>query len=161
MDQIVRLSSRKEYLAISPVDVRTEAFPMLLPHRYSAILLMSYLNVQIADRAEQHMREVLGREGFQWKLEQISDRPPMKERKGSIRLAQALSEVAEEWEIPFARESSLWPSVAGLVPASVPVVCGVGPVAQDLYTPQESIQRIGLLQRTLLIAQFLIRDVRG
>jgi hypothetical protein len=42
------------------------------------------------------------------------------------------------------------------VPAKAGVICGTGPVAQDLYTPQESINRISLMQRTLLLAQFLV-----
>ena len=65
------------------------------------------------------------------------------------------SEVAARWEIPFGQESALWPSAAGLVPASTAVVCGIGPVAKDLYTPNEAVERISLLQRTLLIAEFL------
>jgi len=31
-------------------------------------------------------------------------------------------------------------------------------VARDLYTPQESVQRISLIQRTLLLAQFLAQN---
>jgi hypothetical protein len=34
-------------------------------------------------------------------------------------------------------------------------VCGVGPVARALYTPDESVDRISLMQRTLLLAEFL------
>ena len=133
---------------------------MLLPHRYTSTLLMSYLDLKVANHAEKQMREILGREGFQWELELISDRPPMKERSASTRLAKALSEVAAKWEIPLGKESSLWPSVGGLVPKSSAVLCGVGPVAQDLYTPNESIQRIGLLQRTLLLTQFLVQELQ-
>jgi D-alanine-D-alanine ligase len=46
--------------------------------------------------------------------------------------------------------------VAGLVPTEVPVICGLGPVVEDLYTPQERILRISLIQRTLLLTQYLI-----
>ena len=69
-----------------------------------------------------------------------------------------LSEAARKWEIPLDKKSSLWPSTAGLMPDNVGVVCGIGPVAQDLYTPQESINRISLVQRTLLLAQFLLAE---
>ena len=79
----------------------------------------------------------------------------MKDRRPSGRLARSLAKVAEKWEIPLERESSVWPSVAGLVPASAGAVCGVGPVARDLYTPHEAVDRISLMQRTLLLAQFL------
>jgi hypothetical protein len=79
----------------------------------------------------------------------------MKERRVTARLAKSLENVASGWEIPLKRESSVWPSVAGLVPAAKGVVCGVGPVARDLYTPAESVDRISLIQRTLLLAEFL------
>ena len=160
LDRITQLSSREKRLAIATVDERTHAFPMLLPHQFKAILLMSYLDDKIADDAEQNMRQIFGREGFKWELELISDRPPMKERAVSTRLASSLMDVAKKWELPLSKESSLWPSVAGLVPRTVGVVCGVGPVAEDIYTPQESIQRIGLLQRTLLLSEFLAEELR-
>jgi hypothetical protein len=37
-------------------------------------------------------------------------------------------------------------------------VCGLGPVARDLGTPQEAVQRISLVQRTLLLADYLGGD---
>jgi hypothetical protein len=64
--------------------------------------------------------------------------------------------VAVQWEIPLNKETSLWPSVAGLVPPQVPVVCGLGPVARGLYTGQEAVSRISLVQRTLLLAAYLL-----
>jgi hypothetical protein len=82
----------------------------------------------------------------------------MKERRSTLQLAKQLSRVAEEWEIPFKRESSVWPSVAGLVPAKTACLCGVGPVARDVGTPQEAVQRISLVQRTLLLAEFLTKE---
>jgi hypothetical protein len=82
----------------------------------------------------------------------------MKERRTTTQLARRLAQVAEEWEIPLKRESSVWPSVAGLVPAKTVCVCGVGPVARDVGTPHEAVQRISLVQRTLLLAEFLARD---
>ena len=77
------------------------------------------------------------------------------------RLVAELAEVASNWEIPFGKESSLWPSVAGLVPSSTPVVCGLGPVTRDVYTPNEAVERISLLQRTLLVAEFLAKQTEG
>jgi hypothetical protein len=107
------------------------------------------------------MREILGKDSVRWELEMLSDRPPMKARPKNRKLAKTLSQVAEQWEIPLKQESSLWPSVAGLIPASTTVVCGLGPVARQLYTPQETIQRISILQRTLLLAEFLVQELRG
>jgi D-alanine-D-alanine ligase len=81
----------------------------------------------------------------------------MGERTAGKRLLAELSEVAKEWEIPFGSETSVWPSVAGLAPDETAVLCGMGPVARDLYTPQEAVQRISMVQHTLLLAEFLQR----
>ena len=138
----------------------TIAFPLLLPHRVTGTLLLSYLDEKIAHEVEEKMLNILGRDGFNWQLRLISDRPPMKKRHANRRLAKDLTEIARKWEIPLSQESSLWPSVAGLVPRSTEVICGIGPVVQNLYTPNEAVQRISFMQRTLLLAQFLSQDIR-
>ena len=84
----------------------------------------------------------------------------MRERNINLKLLKSLSDVARQWDIPLKQESSLLPSVAGLVPGKVPVVCGIGPVAKNLYTPQEAVKRISLMQRTLLIAEFLAGNLQ-
>jgi D-alanine-D-alanine ligase len=155
LEALAALSSRKDRLAVSAVDVRSESYPMLLPHRVRARVLLSYPDSRVADETESVMRRLLGKGPPQWELEHLSDRPPMRDRKVTQRLAKDLGLVAAEWEIPFATQSSVWPSVAGLVPSEKPVLCGLGPVARDLYIPSEAVQRISLPQRTLLLAQFL------
>lgn len=122
---------------------------------------MSYGDKTIADDTEASMREMFAENGFRYQLEIISDRPAMKKNKANKRLVTDLAEVAANWEIPFGQESSLWPSVAGLVPSTKPVVCGLGPVTRDAYTPNEAVERISLLQRTLLIAEFLAKRAEG
>jgi len=156
IEKIISLSSRKQFLAIGLMDFQIRHYPMRLPHFCQAELLLSYLDKTTVHEAEKHMREILGKEGYSWTLEKISERPPMKEKRKNQRLFKKFSEVAQKWEIPLDKKTSLWPSSAGLVPDKVGVICGIGPVAQDLYTPQESINRISLLQRTLLLAQFLL-----
>jgi D-alanine-D-alanine ligase len=156
LEAFSRLSSRKERTSVSAVDLEVETVPMLLPHRVSARLLVTYPERALAEDLEQKMRSILTKGGIRWELELISDRPPMKERRGGQRLLRSLIQVAGRWEIPLKRESSVWPSVAGLVPARTACLCGVGPVARDLGTPQEAVQRISLIQRTLLLAQFLL-----
>jgi D-alanine-D-alanine ligase len=157
LQEVTRLSSKKEFMSVSTVDLRTEAFPMLLPHRAIVTLLLSYLDNKVADRVEMEMRNILRDKSFSTVLALISDRPPMKERRINAMLADKLRKVAEEWDIPLDTESSIWPSVAGLVPPKKPVVCGVGPVAKDIYTSKEAVQRISLVQRTLLLAEFLLK----
>jgi D-alanine-D-alanine ligase len=160
LQEMSRLSSRKDRIALSGVNIETEAFPMLLPHRVTLDLLVHYLDPKIADTLEAKVKLMLNSKGYRFEIENISDRPPMKERRNNLRLAKSLAAVAEKWEIPFGKESSVWPSAAGLVPAKVPVVCGIGPTARDLYTPQEAINRISLVQRTLLVAEFLSKGLR-
>jgi D-alanine-D-alanine ligase len=153
--EIARLSSKKDRLAVSTLSIRSVRFPMLLPHRVHATLLLNYLDGQLANETELKIRETLKGSRFKIILDLISDRPPMKERKGNIRLAKAFEAVAKEWEIPWSKDSSLWPSVGGLAPAKTSVICGLGPAAKDLYTPMEAVNRTSLIQRTLLLALFL------
>jgi D-alanine-D-alanine ligase len=155
LQQCARLTSRKDRIAVSTIDLKTDHMPMLLPHLVTATLLLSYPDEKAADAVEAKLRAILKDKRNGAKLERLSTRPPMKERRANTRLADALARVASAWDIPLNRESSVWPSVAGLVPASTAVVCGVGPVARNVYTPEEAVDRISLLQRTLLLAEFL------
>jgi D-alanine-D-alanine ligase len=157
LPEIARLSSKKDRLAVSTLSIRSDRFPMLLPHRVHANLLLNYLDEQQANETEQKIREILKGSRFKISLELISNRPPMKEKKGNVRLAKALESVAKEWEIPWSKDSSLWPSVGGLAPAKTPVICGLGPAAKDLFTPREAVNRTSLIQRALLLALFLIQ----
>ena len=79
----------------------------------------------------------------------------------SADLAQRIGGLAVELEIPFDTESSVWPSAAGFVPEGTPVLCGMGPMASEPYTPNEGVERISLLQRTLLLASFLAAGAEG
>jgi D-alanine-D-alanine ligase len=160
IQDISKLSSREKRIAIGVSDIRPTAFDMLLAHRVKVILTLSYGDRSVADEYEKSIREILDSSGFGHQLEVISDRPPMESQAQNKRLATELAEIAANWEIPFGQESALWPSAAGLVPDSTAVVCGIGPVARDLYTPNEAVERISLLQRTLLIAEFLAKETK-
>ncbi len=158
LEAFSQLSSQKDRLSVSAVDIKTDRLPMLLPHRVTATILLTYPDAEVADRIESRMRSMLDKKAPRWELECISDRPPMQERKPTLQLYKSMSRIAAEWDIPLKRESSVWPSVAGLVPAGTACLCGIGPVARNLGTPQESVQRISLVQRTLLIAEYLVRE---
>jgi D-alanine-D-alanine ligase len=155
LQQCAKITSKKDRIAVGVLDLKTSHMPMLLPHQVTATLLVSYPDEKVGEAVEQQLRDLLNHKGVSWRLERLSARPPMKERRATARLAKSLEDVAGRWEIPLKRESSVWPSVAGLVPAATGVVCGVGPIARDLYTPAESVDRISLIQRTLLLAEFL------
>lgn len=154
--EIPRLVSSEKKLDVAVGELRTEAFPHLLPHRVICILLVSYLDVRAADRIEKELRGLFDEKGYKIGIEMISDRNPMKKRKTNDRLLKSLQKAAEVWEIPISHESSLYPSVAGLIPSSTNVICGIGPVAVDITTPKEAVQRMNLLQRTLLLTQYLV-----
>jgi D-alanine-D-alanine ligase len=158
LEEFSALSDRGRRISVSTIDIRPETLPMLLPHRVTCQLLVTYPKADVADEIEAQMREHLGRRGPKWELELMSDRPPMGERRANVGLARALERIAQRWEIPLKRESSVWPSVAGLVGGKTACVCGLGPVARDLGTPQEAVQRISLVQRTLLLADYLGGD---
>jgi len=154
LEDITQLSNRKERLAVSTVDIQTEAYPRLLPHRVTATLQASFPNARAADQLEKRVSERLQQSKAELAL--LSDRPSMPVRKINTTLLKRLREQADQWDIPINTDTSLWPSVAGLVPPQVPVVCGLGPMAQGLYTGQEAVSRISLVQRTLLLAEYLL-----
>ena len=155
---ISALSSRQQRLSASVTRVKTESFPMLFPHRVSADLLVTYVDPASADEVDAKVREILGRKGPKWRLERISDRPPLVKRSANQELATNLGAAAETWDIPLKTDESVWPSMAGLAPASTAVICGLGPVARDLYTPNEAVSRLSLIQRTLLLGSFLLNQ---
>jgi D-alanine-D-alanine ligase len=156
LDKLTRLTSHREYISVSTLDLHTSSFNLLQPHEVTASIAVTYLDRRRADAYEKRMRAILEEGGSaRWTLESVSDRPPMREHRRDTALAESLKQVASAWEIPLEAKTSVWPSAGGLAPAATAVVCGLGPVARDLYTPHESVQRISLVQRTLLLAQFL------
>ena len=159
VDAIGRLSSPNRRVSIAALDLKTERHPMFVPHRVEASLMMSYLDPARAEEAEASIRKILGRGGPRWRLNQLADRPPMADRPTNAALVEALEAAAARWEIPLERESSAWPSVAGLVPEGTAAVCGVGPVTRDRGTPDEVVQRISLVQRTLVLSEYLIGQI--
>ncbi len=153
---IGKLNAPNKRLSIAALNVHTERHAMFVPHRVEASLIMSYLDPAHANEAERSMRSILGRGGPTWHLTLLTDRPPMVDRPANQQVVEALESAAATWDIPLDHESSGWPSVAGLVPEPASVVCGVGPVTRDRGTPDEAVQRISLVQRTLLLAEYLI-----
>jgi D-alanine-D-alanine ligase len=161
--EVAALSSRSERVAVSVTDLRTEGFPLLLPHRIVATLLLTYVDPVVADRVEAEVRQILGRKGPRWELELQADRPPLRDRRATRRLSEPMAALAECWDIPFKLDTSTWPTVAGLASPTATTLCGLGPEGRALYTPEESIQRISLIQRTLLLAELLrtVDDAEG
>ena len=158
VEEIAAISSRKDRLEVSTVNIEVTRFPKLLPHRVRATILMTYPEIHAADHGEHRIRALLGKSGPKWQLHRLSDRPPMLERKRNQILFDDIRRVADEWEIPFEPTTSASPSVAGLVPEGTEVICGLGPAVRDAYTPNEAVNRTSLVQRTLLLTQFLFAE---
>ncbi|MFC1781717.1 D-alanine--D-alanine ligase, partial [Planctomycetota bacterium] len=161
IDKMMELSSRNDRLTVAVSDIKSISYPMLLPHRIILTISVSYGDERMADTAERQIKEILGNGMVKYNLQMASDRPPMKLRNCNRHLAKKLTVIAEQWDIPIAQESSLWPTIGGLVPKGTGAVCGLGPVAKNLYTPQEAVQRISILQRALLLAEFLLKEGQG
>ena len=156
IERFSALSNRRERLALSAVAIKTDAFPMLSPHRVQVTFLSSFPNKKSGDTLEAEIKSIASQSKQKWTVERVSDRPPMKARKKNNPLLESLLAIAEQWDIPLHPESSVWPSVGGLANPKTPVLCGLAPCARDLYTSKECAGRVSLIQRTLLLAQYLI-----
>ena len=154
-EALAGLTNRKQRISVDVVDVAVQSVPFLIPHRVDATVVVTYPDVAAADKLEAKIREVLEKEPMKWSFEPLSDRPPMLTSPDRDRLTQRLTAVAEEWELPFSVTSSVTPSVAGLVPEHTPVMSGLGPAGEDLYTSREAVSRVSVVQRTLLLAAYL------
>jgi D-alanine-D-alanine ligase len=159
LEEVSKLGSPRRRLSVSVLAMSSERHPMRLPHRVTATLFMTYPDVKTADRTEEKIRTLLGRKGPKWELVCEADRPPMRERPINTRLYNALAGVAEEHGMKLNKDSSAWASVAGLVPVRTAAVCGLGPTTKDRGTPLEAVSRIALVQYTLILADFLAREL--
>ena len=159
LSELHALGSRSKRLAVSVSDMKVDAYKMRLPHSVAALVHISYYDKKVLSETKSALGKMLSTKGTGLKCElvEVSDRPPMKSRKINKKMVDDIRDAASQWDIPLNTVSSLSPSVAGLVPSAVPVICGMGPVADQLYTPQESILRISLIQRTLLLTQYLLQ----
>jgi D-alanine-D-alanine ligase len=149
------LTDKRGRVAIGVSSIETQAYPLHLPHRVTAEVLVSYGSQRALEGVDEKLREVLSEKGVKLSLEVESDRPPMGEHGGTKEMAARFAAEGARWDIAIGSDTSSLPSSAGLVPEGTPILCGVGPVASDLSTPQERVQRISLIQRTLVLSQVL------
>ena len=161
LERIAQLTSRKRAVSVSILELSTERHALHLPHRLTAGLLVTYRDVEQAAELEAEIKAILGRGGCHWELEMDWDRPPMPETPGGAQLLAALNRAGESHGVQFERQTSSIASPAGLVGGGVPCVCGVGPVAFDRGTPGENIERIDLIERTVVLAEFLAQQLDG
>ena len=157
---ISALSKPARKLTLSVQDVRAERYSVLMPHRVHATIGLTFLDQKHADDAEKKLRQIVRPEKKQLRvnLEMLEERPPLARRGMENPLLERMRAIAGEWKLPFGADSSVLPSAAGFVPATTPVVCGMGPTGRDLYTPGEAVHRGELMQRALLLALLLGGD---
>jgi len=160
IEALAKLTKRREKVAVSAVNIETDAYPMLLPHRVRITLLSSFATITAGDNLENKMKQILGKSRVKWSLECVANRPPMKTKKKDNLQLSSLKSIAKQWDIPLEFESSVLPSVAGLVRQGTPVICGLGPCSRDLYTSRECIERVSLVQRTLLLSLYLTSKLK-
>ena len=159
LERIAQLTSRKKAVSVSILDIATEGHALHLPHRVTASLLATYRDEAQADELEKEIRAILGRGVNRWELTVDWDRPPMAETPEGAMLLEEMNSAAAPHDIRFQRETSSLASLGGLVGPETPVICGVGPVAHNRGTANENIERISLIERTLVMAEFLARDL--
>ncbi len=156
LEETAGLSSQADRIAVATLDLRAERHPMHTPHRVTAQIAATYPTAAVGETLARKVRGILGKGGPRWELVEGTVRPPFVDRPAARALVDELAEVARRWDISLERGASRWPSVAGLVPPEKACVCGIGPVARDLRTPREAVKRITLVQRSLLLAEYLV-----
>ncbi|QKS70425.1 M20/M25/M40 family metallo-hydrolase [Paenalkalicoccus suaedae] len=155
-EKLKSLNSRKKKVAVSVQDMKSERYSVLMPHRVTATLSVTYLDETTATEVEQELKKLFSgaKSGMKTYMEQVVDRPPLLRKKLNPIIAR-LKEWTEAKQLPFGIESSLLSTAAGVIPSETPVVCGFSPASRDLYTPNEALHRIELVQRSLLLALYL------
>ncbi|QGG48357.1 ATP-grasp domain-containing protein [Heliorestis convoluta] len=152
------LSQSDQKLSVVVQEVKSERFSVLMPHRVWATVYVTYMDEKLADKAEEQLHKLFStsHKEIQVYLEKLEERPPLLKTTQSSALLTQLQDIAEQWKLPFGAEGGLLPSPAGVILATVPILCGMAPASRDLYTPHEAIPRGELLQRTLLLTLFLL-----
>jgi D-alanine-D-alanine ligase len=157
INEIAQLNDTKNRTAVSVVNLDTQAFPRCLPHRAMLTVQMSYPNNQIADQLTEELTTLLNEKTLKSDVSLLSSRPALVENRASLAMFKKLQSLAKEWDIVLSQGSSLSPSTAGLVPTHIPVLCGLAPMAENLHTSRESVMRVSIVQRILLLTQFMVR----
>ncbi|WNF38643.1 M20/M25/M40 family metallo-hydrolase [Bacillaceae bacterium IKA-2] len=158
-EKLKKIGSPDKKLTVAVQDVQSDRYSVLLPHRVHATVYVTYLDEKLAADAEKQLREIFkaNLKGMQTYIEKLVERPPLVRKKKNP-LIQQLSKISEQWNVPFGTESSLLATAAGEIKNHIPVICGFAPASKDLYTPNEAIHRQELIQRSLLLAMFLLEQ---
>lgn len=150
---IAALPRPDEHTTIEITAIHTHADPGSAPHRLDADVVVSFADPEAGARLAASLQALVEPEHLRF----VAEHPAMLETAENTRLAEALRTVAGTWDLPLVAKTSVVPSIAGGLPPSVPVACGLGPAIAHPNTEREAVRRASLVQRTLLLAAWLER----
>ncbi|MFW6299267.1 MAG: M20/M25/M40 family metallo-hydrolase [Bacillota bacterium] len=152
------ISKEHKRLTITLQDLDTTRYSMLIPHKVTATIYITYIDETMVTTVENKVRQLFknGAKGITTYVEKLEERPPFQKSAENDTLIDAFSKLGKMWHIPFATESTLLPSAAGVIPSGKAVLCGMAPGSKKLYTPEESINRTEWVQKTMVLAQYLL-----
>ena len=160
MDSILEVPVPRR-CSLSLASLRSERQAPALPHRAVAELLIGFDTMRSAEQIETQLRAALESPRMRWSLDIAGERPPRSESPANEPLTRAVAGVAERWKIPLELGSSAWPGIDGWIPADTSCISGLAPPLRDDGAGVEAVQRLGMVQRTLLLTQLLLAQDGG
>ncbi len=159
ISNIETITQNHSKLALSVQDINTNRYSVLMPHRITATIYITYLDATSARSAEIALRNAFKTSNRHLKtyVETLENRPPMIQNPNSKALSDALQSISASMGHTLESESTLLPSPAGVISTDKAVVCGLAPGSKKLFTSEESINRTEWVQKTLLITEYLMQ----
>ncbi|MBI9012216.1 MAG: ATP-grasp domain-containing protein [Clostridiales bacterium] len=141
-------------------DFKLQNNHMMLAHKITLTLCMTYVDSNLADEMEAEIKSMFKSTSKSIKstVGTLEVRPPMNKNENQQELIMKLMNVYEDLQIPFGVDTKLFPSAGGDISEDVPVICGMSPATLELYNSEESILRLELLQKILIMTNFILSD---
>lgn len=158
MNIIQELSNQYDKLSVAVSDIHSKSNHMMLTHQVSITIHLTYVDSASADIMEEIIKNTFKStsKSITAHVGTLEVRPPMHKTSEQHRLITKLKNISEELQIPFGVDSKLVPSAGGDIAEGVPVICGMSPSANNLYSSNESINRLEFLQKILLLTNFIL-----
>jgi len=152
------LSKADKQLSISVQNLDSTRYSMLIAHKVTATVYITYVDGSKAKTAENALRDLFKttNKNITTFVEKLEERPPLVAASSTKTLIDTFKTIGDAWSLPFDTESTLLPSAGGIINPQKAVLCGMAPATKRLYTPEESINRTEWVQKTMLMAQYLL-----
>lgn len=154
VEALYRLGEGDDH-SLDIVDIASLRGPDRAAMRVDIAVVITFDSARTGDDLEAAVRQCVREAGDDISLVLRRDVPPLEDRESTHALIEHLEELAQAHQLPFGHRTSAIPSIAGRIAPPTALLCAMGPVAADLGTARESIQRLSLVERTLLLALFL------